>query len=754
MSWYEEAKKYAAMGAWVFPIRPGTKAPLTDRGVKDASNDLPLLRAWADSWPDAGIAIAGRDLEVGDILILEFDQKPTLSSWARELGQPTPHTRIHLSGGKRLPHFLFRQTEYSLRVGNVNGEGPYCEDAACPDNRKGGLHRHEWFSLRARNKYVLAPPSIHPDTGNPYTVFNDMDPQPIPDWLVDAILAKGTTEKQAAKNAGAYPVSANFDFDRLLAWMRVSVTAVSGAYHGLDICPVAGYKHTGSGELGCAIYWDGESLGFKCHAAECPSNTERKGKEGGMGCLMRLLQAPDKLGRYEGEIWPERETAADLASFGVEIEEAEKNPCMKAPDPAGVSKENQPAEKPAPKAWGAFPEDALYGYLGDLARRLECPLGYAYPALLAVYASRWSGLGTRTVRSNLYVLLLGETSAGKTRTQNRALATCVNHDPLPRVVDNALGSGEGLVQALGGKPDKEIAGVDRFGALPVLLHQDETREMFGKMAIDGSSLPYKLNRLYDHDDVGGSTKKGSITAFAKASLLGGLTVEGPAEFAEIFGRATVTGLYVRHIFGYHSGRWRFDDRWEEFERVKPEIKEPAQVKFGERAFDMKEEWEAASPKERGQRLSQLALRVAAITAAANGDTEVGEACMRAALRLMEWQQEIRSTYKPSRADSMGGRYSEMIMNEAWRHQDIEGNFLPFSWREAYRRNSWYTKDGSQVQKQRDILVGLGMLIKVEDPEHPKKILYRAANWSKEQRARGIEQAAELYTATSTDTSHK
>ena len=95
MSWYDEAKKYAAMGAWVFPIRPGTKAPLTDRGVKDASNDLPLLRAWADSWPDAGIAIAGRDLEVGDILILEFDQKPTLSSWARELGQPTPHTRIH-----------------------------------------------------------------------------------------------------------------------------------------------------------------------------------------------------------------------------------------------------------------------------------------------------------------------------------------------------------------------------------------------------------------------------------------------------------------------------------------------------------------------------------------------------------------------------------------------------------------------------------------------------------------------------------
>lgn len=144
------------------------------------------------------------------------------------------------------------------------------------------------------------------------------------------------------------------------------------------------------------------------------------------------------------------------------------------------------------------------------------------------------------------------------------------------------------------------------------------------------------------------------------------------------------------------------------------------------------------------------MRVAAITAAANGDTEVGEACMRAALRLMEWQGEIRSIYKPSRADSMGGRYSEMIMNEAWRHQDIEGNFLPFSWREAYRRNSWYTKDGNQVQKQRDILVGLGMLIKVEDPAHPKKVLYRAANWSKEQRSRGIEQAAELYAATSAD----
>jgi hypothetical protein len=145
---------------------------------------------------------------------------------------------------------------------------------------------------------------------------------------------------------------------------------------------------------------------------------------------------------------------------------------------------------------------------------------------------------------------------------------------------------------------------------------------------------------------------------------------------------------------------------------------------------MKEDWEMADQTERGQRLSQLALRVAAITSAANSDSEVTPTCMKAALKLMEWQQELREVFKPSQGDSMGGKYSEMIMNEAWRHVDANGDFVPFPWREVSRRNHWYAKDGIVVAKQLDNLLKEGYIIEVE---HPKKRLYRASQWSREKK---------------------
>ncbi len=62
----EAAAKYIAMGMRVFPIRPQSKIPCTPSGVKDATNDLVQIKAWSLRWPDAGIAIAGRNVYEGD----------------------------------------------------------------------------------------------------------------------------------------------------------------------------------------------------------------------------------------------------------------------------------------------------------------------------------------------------------------------------------------------------------------------------------------------------------------------------------------------------------------------------------------------------------------------------------------------------------------------------------------------------------------------------------------------------------------
>jgi hypothetical protein len=95
-----------------------------------------------------------------------------------------------------------------------------------------------------------------------------------------------------------------------------------------------------------------------------------------------------------------------------------------------------------------MPESCMAGYLGDMARKLQAPLGYAYPAVLAVYAGRW-GMATKSVRSNLFVDLVGSIHSGKTRTAKRALQVIIGSGA-DRFHDHMASSDVGLVEMLGG----------------------------------------------------------------------------------------------------------------------------------------------------------------------------------------------------------------------------------------------------------------------------------------------------------------
>jgi len=172
--------------------------------------------------------------------------------------------------------------------------------------------------------------------------------------------------------------------------------------------------------------------------------------------------------------------------------------------------------------------------------------------------------------------------------------------------------------------------------------------------------------------------------------------------------------------------------WEELEKVSPETRPPNKnVRVPKEIFAMKNTWEMIDPKSRGQRLSQNALRIALVTAAANGDADITPEGVRDALLFCEWQEALRSVYKPSRAESPGGKLSEAIMEEAWRHVDEEGNFAWFTWREAYRHNHWERQDGVALNKQRDHLRKNGLLETEKLEEGSKKTpRIKASPWSK------------------------
>ena len=380
---------------------------------------------------------------------------------------------------------------------------------------------------------------------------------------------------------------------------------------------------------------------------------------------------------------------------------------------AEEAKRNEGAAVPEEEL--VMPESCMAGYLGEMARKLQAPLGYAYPAVLAVYAGRW-GMATKSVRSNLFVDLVGSIHSGKTRTAKRALQIIVGSGA-EKFHDHMASSDAALVEMLGGKKEDKIE--DKW-APPTLIYEDEMQDAMNKMAIEKSSLPNKLNKLFYFDEISHSVKKSHNVAIANVTVLSCLTCADSAEFQELWGKNTVSGLYDRHIFGFAPAKWQWDDLWEDQELVKPEERRPTPVKVDKDIFDMKNEW--ANTEGRG-RLAEIALRIAVITTAAQGDKEadgyahVTEEYMRKALEFAEFQERFREKYKPSRADSSyGGKLSELIMEDFSRCKDKDGNYAWARWRDRYRKNHWERKDSRALKAQLEGLVNAEMLEAEMEPK--------------------------------------
>lgn len=140
MSCYEAALKYAKTGWRIFPCKPRTKVPLTTKGVKDATTDEAVIKAWWQRWPDANVAVACGD-ESG-IYVVDVDIKPDASGWDSVADKNIPATVMqHTPGGGA--HFLFK-----------------CDNADKPTNKNNFLPA---VDIRCTGYYIVLPPSIHPN---------------------------------------------------------------------------------------------------------------------------------------------------------------------------------------------------------------------------------------------------------------------------------------------------------------------------------------------------------------------------------------------------------------------------------------------------------------------------------------------------------------------------------------------------------------------------------------------------------------
>lgn len=162
----DAALMYASMGWRVFPLYPKSKNPATTHGFKDATTDGDQIESWWAKNPNYNVGIATGS----GLCVIDVDDKPknavqgsdALRDWELEHGDIAETvTAISGTGG----------VHYYYDVGDA-------EIPSCASDKI-------FIDLRSEGGFIVAPPSIHPDTSEPY--MWDVSPEDAPPTKVSPI---------------------------------------------------------------------------------------------------------------------------------------------------------------------------------------------------------------------------------------------------------------------------------------------------------------------------------------------------------------------------------------------------------------------------------------------------------------------------------------------------------------------------------------------------------------------------------------
>lgn len=196
----ESALSYAWRGWPVLPLQG--KIPLTSHGVKDATCDEATLRAWWKRWPTANVGIACG--KTSGLLVVDVDKRSggleTIAGYELD-----PTLTVETGGGGL--HFYYRWPAEPITGGKDRfGPGVDCQ---------------------GEGRYVVAPPSIHPETSEQYRWLGDADVLDLPAVLVEAATPKPTLPV-VVRPAVAVPVDVMERARRYVSQMDPSVSGKGG----------------------------------------------------------------------------------------------------------------------------------------------------------------------------------------------------------------------------------------------------------------------------------------------------------------------------------------------------------------------------------------------------------------------------------------------------------------------------------------------------------------------------------------------
>jgi len=140
----DEAVACVRRGWWVFPCQPGSKQPMTEHGLNDASNDEPAILAWWREHPQANIGVS---CGPSGLLVIDVDHPAGAESWHRLCAEDGIAVRTVVSLTPAGGHHEYFAAPQGLAAKNSAGR-------LAPN-----------LDVRTAGGYVIAPPSRHPNGG-------------------------------------------------------------------------------------------------------------------------------------------------------------------------------------------------------------------------------------------------------------------------------------------------------------------------------------------------------------------------------------------------------------------------------------------------------------------------------------------------------------------------------------------------------------------------------------------------------------
>lgn len=167
----ETALAYGALGWEVFPLGHCSKFPLVPksqggRGHLDATSDEQQIRSWWERNPQSNI---GGRVPIG-LAVVDVDPRHGGHLQLEALEREHGHLPVTLTA----------------RSGRCDGgRHLWCQH---PGGDVTGRRLPNGLDLKTHDGYMVLPPSLHPDSWQPYSWLDaSIPPAPMPDWLKDVI---------------------------------------------------------------------------------------------------------------------------------------------------------------------------------------------------------------------------------------------------------------------------------------------------------------------------------------------------------------------------------------------------------------------------------------------------------------------------------------------------------------------------------------------------------------------------------------